>query len=143
MEYITIKRYHKKAICEELLDIPVGTKFNTIGEFIVTPDGRPICVTRSYSSHNHFARNDDGNGMRRGLLTYSICNKNRSSAEQNGSSWTPEEAQLIYDKYSHFLRPEHMDVMLWNNEFFHADIDELEQLTKDLNIIVVDKIEED
>lgn len=143
MEYIAFRRYHKKAICEALLDIPIGCKFNTIGPFIVTADNKPICVTTSFSSHQHFARNDDGKGLRRGAITWAIAFKDRTNEDNNGVRWSFKEAELIYDKYQKFLRPEHKDVMLFNDDFFHADINELEEMAKELNVIVEDKIKED
>ena len=60
MEYITHHRYTKNGTCGRAFDIPYGTKFNTISNYIATPDGKAICLVNSHDAKHHFSRNDDG-----------------------------------------------------------------------------------
>lgn len=134
MEYICYKRYNKTAICEKKVNIPPGTKFNTSGQFIVTPDNQVICAITSFSAHNHFARNDDGQGLRRGQLVWSISSSPRINKDNNGVRWSFDEQNLIREKYSHFLKQPYFDTILFNHDFYNAEISELEEMAKDLNI---------
>jgi hypothetical protein len=61
MQYITIKRYKKTGI-GGYFNIPWNTPVDE-KDGVLYHNNRPICVARSYSSHEHFARDDDGHGQ--------------------------------------------------------------------------------
>lgn len=136
MQYITHHRFKQKAACEKVLNIPYGTKLETIGSFIATPDGEGICFTTSESAHKHFARNDDGNGLERGALTYAIAygKHKKPKADGNGAyRFSGEEIEMLARDWKHFLRDD-VDVILFNHEFFNADVSELRKLADALKI---------
>ena len=138
MDYITHHRLRGKAACGQELNIPYGTAFSTIGKFIATQDGGAICYTTSEMAHRYFARNDDGRGLRRGALTYEIAYSNRERFNKVGNRrqrFTDEEIDILERDWSKFLIPD-IDVILFNHDFFNADVDELEKMAKSLNIVV-------
>ena len=106
MKYITHNRFKKLAACGETLNIPYGTELETAGNFIVTPEGKPICYTTSENAKMHFARNDDGQGLRRGKLTWAIAYSQRVRTGPNGRQqrFTEQEIKLLEEKWAHFLR---------------------------------------
>lgn len=139
MEYIVHHRYRGKTACAKEVNIPYGTTFETIGNFIAM-DNAALCYTTSEVAHKYFARNDDGKGLRRGALTYEIAYSNRERYNKDGNRrqrFTDDEIELIEKKWNKFLIPD-IDVILFNHDFFNADVDELEQMAKDLNIRVKD-----
>lgn len=133
MEYITHHRYKAEGACGERMNIPYGTTFNTIGKFIATEDGKAICYTTSENAHLHFARNDDGRGLERGALTYAIAYGQRRTP--SGFRFTEEEIDILERDWRHFLRDD-VDVILFNHDFFEADVAELERLAAAINIKV-------
>ncbi len=133
MEYITHHRFKGKAACGERMNIPYGAKFNTIGAFIATDDGKAICVTTSETAKKHFALNDDGHGLERGALTYAIAYGRRTTP--GGLRFTEEEIDILERDWRHFLR-DNVDVILFNDAFFAAEVADLEQLAAALKIKV-------
>ena len=77
MKYITHNRFKKLAACGEAVNIPYGTEMETAGDFIITTEGKPICYATSEAAKMHFARNDDGQGLERGKLTWAIAYSQR------------------------------------------------------------------
>ena len=45
MKYITHNRFKKLAACGEAVNIPYGTEMETAGDFIITTEGKPICLS--------------------------------------------------------------------------------------------------
>lgn len=135
MKYITHNRFKKLAACGETLNIPYGTELETAGNFIVTPEGKPICYTTSENAKMHFARNDDGQGLRRGKLTWAIAYSQRVRTGPNGRQqrFTEQEIKLLEEKWAHFLRQD-VEVILFNEDFFAAAVGELQQLADALHI---------
>ena len=137
MQYIVHHRYRGKGMTGKEYNIPYATTFNTINNIIA--DGNcGLCYTTSEVAHQYFARNDDGKGLRRGALTYEIAYSNRERYNKDGNRrqrFTDEEIELIEKKWNKFLIPD-IDVILFNHTFFNADVEDLEQMAKDLNIVV-------
>ncbi len=131
MKYVTHHRFKELALCGERLNIPYGTELNTEGYSIVTPDGRAICYSTSENAKKHFARNDDGRGLERGALTYAIAYSRRDAG--NGFRFSEEEAEILTRDWGHFLRPD-VDVILFNEDFFAAEPEELQKLAAALKI---------
>ncbi len=133
MEYVVHRRFRAKAACGELMNIPYGAKFETIGDFIATPDGKAICFTTSEAAQQYFARNDDGQGLERGKLTYAIAYAPRRAG--NGFRFTDDEIVMLEKHWSHFLMDD-VDTILFNEDFFNAQVPELAMLAAALNIKV-------
>ena len=125
MQYITHRRFKDNAICGRV-NIPA---FSTCDERdgVVYFCGMPICYTTSENAHQYFARNNDGQGMKRGQLTQAIQNKlaKRDSAYQ--SRWDKIWDDTICQKYK---RKEYDDFWLWNHGFFNAGVEDLKYIAK-------------
>lgn len=133
MKYITHHRFKELAACGEVLNIPYGTELETVGNFIITPQGKAICYAVSENAKLHFSRNDDGHGLERGKLTYAIAYSNRK--KKNGFRFSESEAEMLEREWSHFLRQD-VDMILFNEDFFAAEPEELQRLADALNIRV-------
>lgn len=131
MKYVTHHRFKELALCGERLNIPYGTELDTEGYSIVMPDGRAICYSTSENAKKHFARNDDGRGLERGALTYAIAYSRRDAG--NGFRFSEEEAEILTRDWGHFLRQD-VDVILFNEDFFAAEPEELQRLAAALKI---------
>ena len=85
----------------------------------------------------HFARNDDGQGLERGRLTWAIAYSRRVRTGPNGRQqrFTEEEIELLERKWAHFLRQD-VEVILFNEDFFAAAVPELKELADALHIKV-------
>ena len=136
MEYITHHRFKEIGACGKLLNIPYGTTLEMIGGFIATSDSKAICYPTSENAHKHFSRNDDNNGLERGVLTYAIAFGKRKPANSKDKQiyrFSNEEIRLLETRWKHFLKDD-VDVILFNHEFFNADIEELREMAKSLKI---------
>ena len=119
MKYITHNRFKKLAACGEAVNIPYGTEMETAGDFIITTEGKPICYATSEAAKMHFARNDDGQGLERGKLTWAIAYSQRVRTGPNGRQQRFTE-----------------EVILFNEDFFAAAVPELKELADALHIKV-------
>lgn len=135
MEYIVHHRFKGIAATGERMNIPYGSRFETIGDFIATPDAKGICYTTSEAAKQHFARNDDGQGLERGKLTWAIAysSRERKSADGHRQRFTDEEIELLERWWSRFLRDD-VETILFNQAFFDADPAELRPIAQALNI---------
>lgn len=128
-------------------NIPRGTILEE-NRGMISLNNEIICLSRSQNGIEHFARDDDGQGLRRGDLTYAIAFKERvkqyeislinpETGEEETqfyqSRFSPEEAEILESEYSRWLRPEH-SVILFNEEFFKAPIEDLEKLAAILEL---------
>ena len=75
MQYITIKRYKGNGIGDHF-NLPYGTPIEEKGG-VLYHDNKPICVARSLNGKQHFAINEDGQGLKRGELTHFIAYSKR------------------------------------------------------------------
>lgn len=135
MNYITHRRYKKLALCGKRLNIPYGTELGTVGRSIITQDGQIVCYGTSENAKMHFARNDDGHGLERGKITYAIAysQRERYSADGRRQRFADTEIEMLRRDWAHFLRP-NKDVILFNDDFFAAEIPELQKLANALHI---------
>ena len=132
MKYITHRRFKKLSALGKQLNIPYGTELETTNDCtIVTPKGEPVCYTTSENAKLHFARNNDGRGLERGKLTYAIAYAKRGKG--NGFRFSDSEIKMLKRDWSHFLRQD-VDTIIFNEDFFAADVDELQRLADALNI---------
>ena len=81
MRYITIKRYRRDGIGGHF-NLPYGTAVEK-REGMPYYNNRPICVARSFSSHEHFAIDDDGQGQENDLA--------QEGKQQNCKAVIPDE----------------------------------------------------
>lgn len=127
MNYIVHKRFKTKAICGDV-NIPATTTCLSIDGVIFYKD-KPICVVTSENAHNYFARNNDGNGIKRGNLTQKII-KTLTKDEYNQDSVYQERWDRIWNDplCAKYKRKEHKDHWLWNHSFYNAPIEDLEYI---------------
>lgn len=125
MEYIAHRRFKDTAICGKV-NIPAGTVCKTYDEFIVW-GSKPICSVTSENAHQYFARNDDGNGMRRGKLIREIQSRLAKRDEHYQERWDRVWEDPMCQPYR---REDYEDYWLWNHKFFNADIFTLEHIQK-------------
>lgn len=137
MIYVTHNRFKKLAACGSMLNLPYGTELKTAGEFIITQEGKPICFATSETAKLHFARNDDGRGLERGKLTWAIAysQRERKGADGRKQRFTDQEIELLERKWAHFLRQD-VETILFNEDFFAAEVPELQRLADELHIKV-------
>ena len=136
MKFIVHHRFKGIAACGEKLNIPYGTELDTAGDFIITPDGKAICFQTSENAKLHFARNDDGQGLERGALTWAIAYSERRRESKAGIyRFSDEEREMLQRDWPHFLR-EDCEFILFNEAFFAAPIEELQKLAEALHIRV-------
>ena len=123
MKYIVHKRFKGLAICGEV-NLPVLTECEE-ADGIICCNGNPVCAVTSENAHQHFAVNDDGQGMTRGELTRTI---QKTLAKRNGKCqerWNRVWESAVCQKYK---RTEYADYWLWNHDFFNAPIEELQKI---------------
>lgn len=130
MQYICHKRFKGKTLSKDHANIPYGTMFEAAGIFLLDSDNKPMMTTTCYNCHQHFSRNDDGQGLRRGKLAYAIAFAPRGDKYR----FSAEEITMLTRDYQRFLKP--TETILFNDDFFNAEIAELEELAKKLNIKV-------
>ena len=124
MDYICFRRFKQNALCGEV-NIPYGTKLYEINN-IISYWGNHICYIKSQNAYDYFARNDDGNGLKRGKLTAEIIKLlNNRKDRKYQDRWDRIWSDLSLLKYK---RPEHDDYWLWNFDFFNASIEELNRI---------------
>lgn len=109
--------------------IPEGTEMEIKRDWLLH-DKKHVCMINSYLGHQYFARDDDGRGLERGALTYKIAFEPRQ-VEGTGYRFSDEERKIICEEYPHWLRQDAMTI-LFNNEFFAADVDELKKFAERL-----------
>lgn len=132
MKYLCHTKYYKVGACNEEILVNLWENVESIGNFIAK-GSKAICAVNSYDAFRYFARNDDGNGKQRGTLTYKIAFAPRHPNKNNGYRFTEDEIEMLEKDYSKFLVKD-SDVILFNYDFFNADIEELEGLYKRLEV---------
>ena len=137
MEYIVHHRFRKAAACGERMNLPYGSKFETIGDDIATEGGKGICAVSSEDARMYFARNDDGRGLERGALTYAIAYSHREKVwpDKRVYRFSEDEIDMLKRQWKHWLRQD-VDTILFNDAFFAAEPEELQRLADALKIKV-------
>lgn len=130
MNYITHHRFRANAICGEV-NLRYGTRLIREGGMLCLTDGRAICFASSQNAKEHFARDDDGQGLERGRLTHAIAFAPRKS--EQGYRFSEAEREMLAQDYRHWLRQD-TDMILFNDDFFAAPVNELRELAKRLKI---------
>ncbi len=135
MFYISHRRFRGKSLTGKRLNLPYGTRLETHGDFLVAPGGELVCYKTSEIAKLYFARDDDGRGLERGALTYAIAYSRRVRYSEDGRQqrFTDEEIRMLRNRWGRFLRP-HQDVILFNEDFFAAEPEVLQELADALKI---------
>ncbi len=128
-EYICHKDFSGKCIAGDV-NLKRGTKAEMDSSTIFVKDLGIICLGTSYIANRHFAINEDGEGLKRGDLTYAIAYANRDGG--NGFRFSDDEQVMFLKEYPQFLKS--TDGILFNHSFFTADIPILEEIADRLNI---------
>lgn len=137
MDYILHRAYAGKTIDGSEVRVPAGTELISRFECVYL-DGNPFCYTTSQVAHEHVSRDDDNHGMERGILTYAIAHSEReryNSDHTRRQRFTDQEIETLCERWGQYLNP-HSDSILFNQDFYDADIKELKQMAKELNIPV-------
>lgn len=125
MDYIVHKRFKERAICGDV-NIPAQTPCNEING-IIYHNGNALCLSGSENAHTYFSANYDGCGMYRGNVINSIVSLLRKKDDQYQARWDMVWEDPVCKKYK---RKEHPDHWLWNNDFYTAEIADLEYILK-------------
>lgn len=125
MKYITHHKFKGKTLSDsnQLITLDVGTPLECVNDALKY-EGDTICLVHSYVSKQHFARDDDGRGLERGALTYKIAFEPRMV--EGGFRFTENERLFLCKKYPHWLKSK-ICTVLFNDDFFAADVDELKE----------------
>lgn len=122
--YITARRARFVAIDGRRVNIPWGTALELADGFLLL-DGAALCAVTSQNAHDHFARNDDGDGLERGRLTAAIISRLAKRDTNHQKRWDLVWADPACQKYR---RMDHADHWLWNHEFFEAPLGDLRHI---------------
>lgn len=127
MEYIVYNELTAKVICGDVhLD---RGEVATEKAGLIKYRGKPICFNTSEIAHQHFSRNDDGNGLERGDLILSIFEALKPGAEDYEEKWAKVYDDEVCQKYR---REEFAENWLWNHAFYNAPIEDLDYI---LNLV--------
>lgn len=121
MRYIVHRRFRDKVICGHV-NLPYGTVCELKGEVLYHRD-KPLCYATSENAHQFFARDDDGQGEKRGKLVHDIL----ARLKGNQPAWDRVWSNLSIRKYK---RKEFADFWLFNHDFYNAPIEDLEYILK-------------
>jgi hypothetical protein len=126
MQYITTNRYKGNGIGGHF-----NLSYSTLIEEkdgVLYHDNRPICVARSLNGKKHFAINEDGQGLKRGELTYFIAYSNRQKEHSDGHifRFSEEEIEMLIKDYPQWIRQ--TTPILFSDDFFTAKVEDLQEL---------------
>ena len=132
MNYICHTKFKGISLDDKEVMISRGKKLERKGDLLYF-EKHPICVYRSECAKMHFSKDDDKHGLERGDITHKIAYAD-SRIEVNGrmQRFTEEQVEILTsDKWNKFLRKGH-DVILFDDNFFDADLEELKELLSEL-----------
>ena len=132
MNYITHTKFKGTSLDGKGVLISRGKKLER-KDNILYFENHPICIYRSECAKMHFSKDDDKHGLERGDITHKIAYTD-SRIEVNGrmQRFTEEQVEILTsDKWNKFLRKGH-DVILFDDNFFDADLEELKELLSEL-----------
>ena len=137
MKFVAHHRYRGLDAGGKPMNVRYGTEYETIGDFIATRLGRGICFTTSDTAKEYFAVNDDGRGLERGALTHAIAysRRERKWPDKSIHRFDQAEVEMLERNWSHWLRQD-VDTIIFNNDFFAAQPEDLRRLADALQIKV-------
>lgn len=133
MKYIVHRRFKSKAICGDV-NLPAMTECELRGNILYLGE-KELCVVTSENSHQYFARNDDGNGMLRGVLTQAIQKRLSVRKSQDDPDYQARWDKVWEDSACQpYKRADYEDMWFWNHDFFGADIETLRHIAEMIGI---------
>jgi hypothetical protein len=123
MQYIVYKRFKAMALCGEV-NIP-ALSVCECEDGLISYNGNPICYNVSENAHQHFTRNNDGQGLLRGKLIQAITNTLTKRDADYQARWNKVWEDNLCQKYK---RSDYSDYWLWNHDFFNAEIYDLKHI---------------
>lgn len=131
---IVFRDFKGLIISGEVVSLTKGDKLYTIiknqSEYVCFNENRLITSKYSENYVNHFALNDDGNGLLRGNLTYQLCRY----------PYTSLQIDLLKQKWGFLLKPSTQafgfNKVIFANCFFDLDIPTLKNIINFLRIEV-------
>ena len=101
-------------------------------------EGKPVCIYRSLVGKQHFAVNDDGKGLERGVITYALAYAPRlrwseDKEHPRQQRFTDAELKTLSEKWGHYLKP-NIDMLLFNDVFFEESPDVLREIAASVNV---------
>lgn len=145
MRYITCKTFNGKGI-SGMLKISKGSAIEVTDTGFLTHNEDLICAVSSQNAYDHFARNDDGNGMERFVLTHGIIadlsgimvKANQAAIEmREGGEASEEQIDACYAKYDEaiaYIKANHPSFIRengsWSFEFYNADVSGLSDVSE-------------
>lgn len=125
MEYIVHKPFKGLAICGDIT-LPVNTILQSKNGYLYKGNYM-ICTVSCENAKQHFAKNDDGNGLLRGKLSQKIVSILSIKDENYQKRWDKIWEDPICKK---FKSKDHDDFWVWNNGFYQAHIFDLQYILK-------------
>lgn len=137
MRYVAHRRFKCEGLCGKVLNIPYDTKLKADENgMLQAKTGDTICHVNSERGRMYFAADEDGKGLERGKYTYAIAYSRKNGGIQKaGFRFSDKQRDIIVRHYQRFIRPD-MDMIIFNNKFFSAPVDELKEMAKELKIAV-------
>ena len=124
MEYIAHRPFQRKALGGEV-NIKRGDTLHEKNGLLFWGNIL-VCLSTCQAAKEHFAINEDGNGLRRGDLTYEIAFRKPLSELQ--------KSILVTDLSLRKYLVDDDRVILFNDVFFHASMLELWSIARKLGI---------
>lgn len=121
MEYIIYKDFIANAICGEV-SLPKGTICSD-NNGMLCYKGKQLCLKGSQRAFDYFARNNDGNGLKRGELVTTIKDTLAVVDEHHYERWYRVWNSPICKQFNRGS-----DFWNWNYAFYNAEIYILEYI---------------
>lgn len=133
MNYICHREFKGMTEAGHEMHIRRGTLCPLIAGRVINHNAS-VCIATSYNSHRHFAYNYDGRGLYRGDLTWAIAfsPREREHSDKKIYRFSEQENLYIAEHFKKFLKQD--NPILFNDYFFCARIEELEELANYLNL---------
>lgn len=126
MEYICYKRFKDNGM-DGYINLPRGSEVEEV-DGIIASGSKAICKNTSQAAYEHFARNNDNQGLQRGDLIIEI----KKILSKRDNKYQTRWNKLWADKEANKLRmPDHQDFWCWGFQFYNATIEQLNHI-KDL-----------
>jgi hypothetical protein len=127
MEYIVVERF-KRDNALGRFNLPRGTRVEE-KEGWLYHNGCCICSDHSAIMRDHFARNDDGNGLKRGDLSHAIVKALRIRPDEPKEAWNKRWEPIWKDPTCQKYRKDSSESnFLWSIEFYNAPLADLEHI---------------
>lgn len=139
MKYVVHKRFKSKALCGEVLNLPYGTELAE-KDGLLYYNNKAVCLNTSENGKMYFSRNDDDKGLERGKYTWEIAFSKKKAddpkyKDHGGFRFSEKQRDIIARHYQRFLRAD-CDMIIFNQRFFDAPVEELKEMADELGIRV-------